>query len=123
MLPEVAGLGRFEAVSFAVVSVMIMVKKDIVFGSLHLHLLNAYWKPVFYMFHATLVYSISSTILFLKLFPSKKAFSNVNNVCHTWLVFSHILSDKAAFDCAVYTWLLEGLFILGLIHTFDLLCV
>jgi len=42
MLPEVAGLGRFEAVSFAVVSVMIMVKKDIVFGSLHLHLLNAY---------------------------------------------------------------------------------
>lgn len=47
----------------------------------------------------------------------------MNNVHNIWLVFSHVLSDKAEFGYAVYTLLLEGLFILGLIHTFDLLCV
>lgn len=75
------------------------------------------------MVHALLLYRDSSTVLLLKIFLSKRAFSDMNNVHNIWLVFSHVLSDKAEFGYAVYTLLLEGLFVLGLIHTFDLLCV
>lgn len=47
----------------------------------------------------------------------------MNNVHHTWLALSHILSDKAEISYAVYIELLEGLIILVLVHTFDLFCV
>lgn len=51
-------------------------------------------SQLFYMFHAVLLHKDSSTILSLKIFPSKRTLGNMNNVCHIWLVFCHCYLTK-----------------------------
>lgn len=111
MLPEIAGLGRWDAVNFAIVSVTIIVKKrDLSFVSLLTCICYTYCKPIFYVFCATLLQGDSSAVLFLKVFPSERAFSNMNNVYHrahilpflTWQSKIRLCGISFAFTGAVY---------------------